>query len=281
MEANASSWLDEVLRGEKSTAQAASETAASADDAEGGLGFMGAERSIGPKSHPQSRPSAETAPGTVIAALDSPRTAETISCAARSIPIAGSAGDEIFIQTFGADAAGARPSGWAGEYPYATLTVENQTPPAGSIHYLAYVKKAGVGKVYFSTRFPKLDGIIDVQFDLRCDDKNKFLLGFYIEKDEDFQQAIHTKILRSESQTAPSIHVHGQPAPYIMGQWVHVRYLIDLTQGEVEGYLDGRHVARRIRLPKTPMHLNTLAIRDNINTTGRLCLGNIRVRKVA
>ncbi|MBI3736607.1 hypothetical protein HY256_08870 [Candidatus Sumerlaeota bacterium] len=120
-----------------------------------------------------------------------------------------------------------------------------------------------------------------MEFDLRCNDKNKFLLGFYIEKDEDFQQAIHTKILRSESQTAPSIHIHGQPAPYMLGTWAHIKYVIDLNDGKVDGYVDDRHVARAVSLPQVPKYLNTLAIRDNINTTGQLFIDNIQVKKIA
>jgi hypothetical protein len=122
--------------------------------------------------------------------------------------------------------------------------------------------------------------VIGVEFDLRCNNKNKFLLGFYIEKDEDFQQSVHTKILLSETQTTPTIHIHGEPAPYLLGSWAHIKYVIDLPKGLVNGYIDGTHIAKDLRLPQAPKYLNTLAIRDNINTTGELLVGNIKIEKL-
>ncbi len=152
--------------------------------------------------------------------------------------------------------------------------------PQGARNFIAYEKSKGAGKVYYSSNFPNTSGIINVEFDLRCNNKNKFLLGFYIEKDEDFQQSVHTKILLSETQTTPTIHIHGEPAPYLLGSWAHLRYVIDLPKGLVNGYIDGTHIARDLRLPQAPKHLNTLAIRDNINTTGELLIGNIKIEKI-
>jgi hypothetical protein len=186
----------------------------------------------------------------------------------------------LLSQDFEGDAVGRRPSGWEGEFPYAELHIATDNPPEGASRYLAYRKLEGVGKVYYSTKFPNASGVLSVEFDMCCNDKNKFLLGFYIEKDEDFSQSIHTNILRSESQTAPSIHIHGQPAPYMLGAWARIKYVIDLNKGKVDGYVDGRHVAKGVPLPSVPKYLNTLSIRDNINTTGELCIDNIKVQKV-
>lgn len=196
-------------------------------------------------------------------------------------PMPSGLNGEAFLMNFEGDSVGQKPATWSGDFAYATLNVQNDTPPDGSSNYLAYNKKEGLGKVYYSTKFPNTSGVVSVEFDLRCNDKNKFLLGFYIEKDEDFQQSIHTKILRSESQTAPSIHIHGQPAPYLLGTWAKIKYVIDLNEGKVDGFVDGRQVAKSITLPQVPKYLNTLAIRDNINTTGSLFIDNITVKKIS
>lgn len=187
----------------------------------------------------------------------------------------------IFMQNFEQDATGQPPPNWAGQYDYATLLVRDDNPPKGTKKYLCYQKKDGTGKAYYSVKFPNTAGTLSVEFDLRCNDKNKFLLGFYIEKDEDFQQSVHTKILRSEAQTAPTIHIQGEPAPYLLGSWAHIKYLINLTEGKVDGYIDSTHIARGLKLPQVPKYLNTLAIRDNVNTTGDLLIANIQVRKIS
>jgi hypothetical protein len=170
------------------------------------------------------------------------------------------------------------PGGWEGDYEYASLTVEGETPPTGANHYLSFQKKVGTGKALYSYRFPEVTGRVEIQFDLRCNDKNKFLLGFYIEKEGDPNQSIHTKILRSEAQTTPTIHMQGESAPYLLGSWANIRYVIDLNDGKVDGYIDNTHVARDLPLQPNPGRLDTLSVRDNINTTGVLLLNNIRVR---
>lgn len=198
-----------------------------------------------------------------------------------AIPAGAELGAAGFAQNFEDDPVGQAPAGWTGSYDYATLTVRDDSPPEGASHYMAYVKKEGAGKAYFSTKFPNVDGVVSIEFDLCCNDKNKFLLGFYLEKDEDFQQSVHTKILRSEAQTAPTIHLQGEPAPYLLGSWAHIKYIVDLNAGKVDGYIDGTHIARGLKLPQTPKYFNTLAIRDNINTTGELLIGNITVEKIS
>lgn len=193
---------------------------------------------------------------------------------------AAAEGAQLLLHNFEQDEIGSFPSGWSGQCDYSNLTVEDTEPPPGTKRYIVYRKGDGAGKVYYSTKFPNTSGILSVEFDLRCNDKNKFLLGFYIEKDEDFQQSVHTKILRSEAQTAPTIHIHGEPAPYLLGSWAHIKYVINLKEGKVDGYIDSTHIARELRLPQVPKFLNTLAIRDNVNTTGELLIANIRVMKI-
>lgn len=182
--------------------------------------------------------------------------------------------------SFESETAGQKPSGWEGEYPYAALTVAADTPPKGTAQYLLFDKKDGAGKALYSYSFAKIGGMVGIEFDLRCNDKNKFLLGFYIEKDGDFQQAIHTKILRSEAQTTPTIHMQGESAPYLLGSWAHIKYVANLTTGTINGWIDGTHVVRDLPLPTIPDYLSTLSIRDNINTTGNLMLANIKIYKV-
>ncbi|MCL5270814.1 MAG: SPOR domain-containing protein [bacterium] len=191
---------------------------------------------------------------------------------------------EVMVETavgcnldFEADAVGQKPSGWEGDYPFARLEVQSETPPKGSHQYLRFVKREGVGKALYTCRFPGIGGKVGIEFDMRCNDKNKFLLGFYFERDGDFQQSIHTKILRSEAQTTPTIHMQGESAPYLLGSWAHIKYIVDLGEGTLNGYIDSTHVARDLKLINNPELLNTLSIRDNINTTGELLLDNIKV----
>lgn len=119
-----------------------------------------------------------------------------------------------------------------------------------------------------------------VEFDLRCDDKNKYLLGFYIEKDEDFRQSIHTIIHRTSPQVAPTLRIQGEPTQYSLGTWRHMKYEIDLNANSVNGYVDGEPVAEKVKLASPPRSINTLSIRDNLATTGVLLVDNIRIMKL-
>ena len=60
----------------------------------------------------------------------------------------------------------------------------------------------------------------------------------------------------------------------------HNKYLVDLEAGKLNGYIDSTHVVRDLPVQQSPSYLNTLSIRDNINTTGVLLLDNIRVYKI-
>ena len=172
---------------------------------------------------------------------------------------------------------GQAPANWQGDYDYAELLVADDTPARGSQQYLRFDKREGSGKAHYHTTFPAVTGRVGIEFDLRCNDKNKFLLGFYVEKNGDFQQAIHTKILRSEAQSTPTIHMQGEAAPYLLGSWVHIKYIVDLDAGTLNGMIDSTHVVRDMPLQPNPGMLNTLSIRDNINTTGVLLIDNIRI----
>ncbi len=185
----------------------------------------------------------------------------------------------FFAQDFSSQDPGENGAGWQGDYDYATLKVSDDAPPAGSARYLRFEKRAGAGSANYVCRFPKASGRVNVEFDIRCDDKNKYLLGFYIEKDEDFKQSVHTIIHRTDSKTQPTIRIQGEPVPYDLGKWVHVKYELNLLAGMVTAFVDGQQVVRDAKLPTNPPFVNTLSIRDNLATTGVLGLANIRIIK--
>jgi hypothetical protein len=144
---------------------------------------------------------------------------------------------------------------------------------------MRFEKRSGSGSAYFSCRFPEIEGKVGVEFDLRCDDKNKYLLGFYIEKDEDFRQSIHTIVHRTSPQVSPTLRVQGEPTQYSLGTWRHMKYEIDLKSNTVNGFVDGTLVASGVKLATPPSSVNTLSIRDNLATTGILLIDNIRIYK--
>ncbi len=186
----------------------------------------------------------------------------------------------VYEQGFDDEEVGASPRGWNGEYEYASLEVVDETPAPDSKHCLRFEKKTGAGSAYYYCRFPDVTGVVQIEFSLRCDDKNKYLLGVYIEKDGDFRQSIHTIIHRTEAQTTPSLRIHGEPVPYLFGSWHKIKYIIDLNDGTLDGYVDDKQVAKRVHLASNPKRLNTISIRDNLATTGILKLDNIRITRV-
>jgi len=177
---------------------------------------------------------------------------------------------------------GATPSNWKGaqeSYTFASLKVGEDTPAPNSTRYLRFEKTEGVGSAYYSCQFPDATGQVAVEFDLRCDQKNKYLLGFYVEKDGDFRQSIHTIVHQPEGKGTASLRVQGEAVSYEMGTWRHIKYVVNLSSGRLSGYVDGKVVLDNIRLTNCPRSLNTLSIRDNIPTTGVLLIDNIRIAR--
>ncbi len=183
----------------------------------------------------------------------------------------------IFEQTFDDEEPGTQPRGWQGEYEYATLVVDTTSPAPGSKACIKFEKRTGAGSAHYVCHFPKASGLVIVEFDIRCDEKNKYLLGFYVEKDEDFKQSVHTIIHRLDSRTPPTLRVQGEPVPYELGTWRHVKYELNLLAGTATAYVDGQEVIRDTRLASNYGYVNTLSIRDNLATTGVLYLDNIKI----
>lgn len=188
--------------------------------------------------------------------------------------------DIIFQQDFDDEPEGAVPKNWRGEYDYASIVISSQTPAPGSTRCLRFEKRTGSGSAYYACRFPEVGGLICVEFDLRCDDKNKYLLGVYVEKDEDFRQSVHTIVHRTSPQVSPTLRIQGEPTSYTLGSWRHLKYEIDLNANRVNGYIDGELVANGVPLASPPKSINTLSIRDNLATTGILLLDNIVIYRI-
>ncbi len=185
----------------------------------------------------------------------------------------------VYEQNFDNEPLGEKPKNWTGDYEYASLVVSNQSPVPGSKQHLKCEKKTGAGSAYYTCKFPDVTGEIEIEFDIRCDDKNKYLLGFYIEKDNDFRQSIHTIIHRTETKAKPTLRIQGEPTPYELKTWRHVRYLINLHNGTVNGYVDNDLVADNVKLASPPRKLNSLSIRDNLATIGVLLIDNVKIIK--
>lgn len=184
-----------------------------------------------------------------------------------------------FEQGFEEESPGEKPNKWKGDYDYASLTVAAEGAN-GSKQCLKFEKKKGTGSAYYACRFPDAGGRVSVEFDLRCDDKNKYLLGFYIEKDEDFRHSIHTVVHKDMSkQNKVTLRLQNESVPYELGTWVHIRYSIDLHRNLVDGYVNEEPVAMGLRLASRPRIVNTLSIRDNLATEGVLLIDNIKIKK--
>ncbi|MBX7247120.1 MAG: SPOR domain-containing protein [Candidatus Sumerlaeaceae bacterium] len=211
------------------------------------------------------------------------------------LPVAAPSGEEVtmvapapvpagdpnnyFVQTFDDLPSGIQPGDWKGDYEYATLTVEDKSGGNGNGRCLKFEKKSGAGSANYTCRFPKASGRVIVEFDLRCDEKNKYLLGFYVEKDEDFKQSVHTIIHRIDSKSQPSLRIQGEPIPYDLGSWRHIKYDLNLMLGLLTAYVDDQEVVKEAKLATSPNYVNTLSIRDNLATTGVFYLDNIKVYK--
>jgi cell division septation protein DedD len=197
-------------------------------------------------------------------------------------PAPGHAPGVFYEQSFEDEVIGAVPQNWHGaqeSYSFATLKVAEESPAANSKRYLRFEKTEGIGSAYYSCQFPDATGQVVIEFDLRCDSKNKFLLGFYIEKDGDFRQCIHASIRQNEATGAAFLRIYGEEIPYEMGTWRHIKYVVNLMTGRLSGSVNGETVLDNIRLTNCPRSLNTLSIRDNIPTTGVLLIDNIRIAR--
>lgn len=183
----------------------------------------------------------------------------------------------FYEQNFNEENAGEMPKNWKGSYDYASLSIVDREDEVGG-RCMKFDKEKGTGSAYYSCRFPDASGRIAIEFDLRCDHKNKYLLGFYIEKDEDFRQSVHTVVHRDISKADKvTLRVQNEPTAYELGKWVHIRMLIDLPRNMIDGHVNGEAVAMGVRLASRPKVLNTLSIRDNLATEGTLLIDNIRI----
>jgi hypothetical protein len=188
----------------------------------------------------------------------------------------------VYEQDFDQEDNGSLPANWKGNYNYASLVVSDTSPAPDSRKCIVFEKEKGAGSAFYSCHFADTSGVIGIEFDLRCDMKNKYLLGFYIEKDEDYRYSIHTVIqyINSGKQsTKPSLRVQGKPVPYNWGDWRHIKYIVNLIDATVDGYVDGELVANGEKLTSCPASLNTISIRDNLATVGKLMIDNIRIYK--
>ncbi|MBN1901703.1 SPOR domain-containing protein [Candidatus Sumerlaeota bacterium] len=188
----------------------------------------------------------------------------------------------IYEQDFDQEQNGSIPANWKGNYNYASLVVSDQSPAPDSRKCIVFEKEKGAGSAFYCCHFAETSGVVGIEFDLRCDMKNKYLLGFYIEKDEDYRYSIHTVIqyINSGKQSAkPSLRVQGKPVPYNWGDWRHIKYIVNLIDATVDGYVDGELIANGEKLASCPTSLNTISIRDNLATVGKLMIDNIKIYK--
>lgn len=183
----------------------------------------------------------------------------------------------LFSQDFAKDPIGKQPANWSGDYEYASLLVEENDGKRA----LRFEKQSGTGSAYYCCRFPDAQGRIAAEFELRCDDKNKYLLGFYIEKDQDFRQSIHAIVHRANPSSPPVLKLQNESVEYEFGTWRTIRLEIDLTRQILDAFVDGKQVLVGTRLTSCPNVVNTLSFRDNLATTGILLVRNIRLYSLA
>ncbi len=191
-------------------------------------------------------------------------------------------GNIIYEQSFDEEDTGGKPANWEGDYNYASLSVSEESPAPDSKKCMVFEKTKGAGSAFYRCHFPNTKSVMGVEFDLRCDSKNKYLLGFYIEKDEDYRYSVHTVIQYIDigaRPSQPSLRIQGKPIAYEWGTWRHIKYIINLIDGTVDGYVDGELVANQEKLISSPSSLNTISIRDNLATVGKLTIDNIRIYK--
>ncbi|MEI7633292.1 MAG: hypothetical protein WCK47_03320 [bacterium] len=188
-----------------------------------------------------------------------------------------SSGDVICELTFDDTPQGTQPTGWQGSFPYAILQAAETQTSSGASTCLKYDKTAAAGNASYVYKFPKTSGKITMEFDIRCDRKNDKLLGFYIERDADAKTSAHVLFHQIGPDSPAALHIQGESVPYELGTWRHIKYVLNLPTGMLSAFVDGREVARDVKLPVNLTYVDTLAIRDNPGTTGALWLANIRI----
>jgi hypothetical protein len=188
----------------------------------------------------------------------------------------------VFTQNFSAAEAGEQPDSWSGDYEFASLKVSTENKASGSEASLRFEKRTGAGSALYSCRFPEAKGNVAVEFDLCCESKNQYLLGIYFEHDGNFRQSVHTVIHVADGGV--SLRLQGKSIDYEFGTWVHVKYLIDLSLGVVDGVVNGQKVATRVPMvsmpeQSSPPSINTISIRDTLASEGVFYLDNIRIQR--
>lgn len=187
--------------------------------------------------------------------------------------------DIIFAQDFESEEAGKLPDNWEGSYDYASLKVVENVECLSGKKCIQYEKNEPKGTAYFYRNTDDLQGSFAIEFDFRCDRKNKYLLGVYLEKDKDFRQSIHT-ILYMVNPSDPKLRIHGESVPYELSTWKKIRYEIDLENKTLNGYVDGQLVLKNSGLPDNLDYINTISIRDNLGTTALMYLNNFKVIRI-
>ena len=186
----------------------------------------------------------------------------------------------LLAQSFDDEPVGASPTHWSGQRrDDVVFEISDVNPAPNSTRCLRYLKTSGTDSVYFSRSFPRVNGVVSVEFDICCPKKNKYLLGVYVERDSDYNQAVRT-VIHCIDPTAASLRMQNEPAPYKMGEWRHVKYVINLYEGKIDGYLDGRAILDQQVFVNKPPFVNTISIRDNHATTGELLLDNLKVERL-
>ncbi len=185
----------------------------------------------------------------------------------------------LFSQDFEEESVGKIPEGWEGGYDYASLQVVDDTECLSGKKCIYYQKDEPKGTAYFYREISPLKGTFSIEFDFRCDHKNKYLLGVYLEKDRDFRQSIHT-ILYMVNPADPKLRIHGESTPYELGNWKKIRYDVDLENQSLSGYVNGRMVMQNAKLPPSLDYINTISIRDNLGTTARMYLNNFKASRL-
>jgi len=239
-----------------------------------------------PVGNPFAAPAAPMPPrpsGEVPAPTDSQQALRRASLAAsmgESSSMMNAGDGPIFSQNFQDTPVGKKPDNWEGQFDISTLEVVDTTNlgtgnrPARA---LKYEKKTANGQVYYHCGIPNARGRVSFEFDLCCLEKNRYLLGIYLEKDKDFRRSLHTIVHLANPRGPASLRLHGTPTNYNMGQWVHVRFDINMHRNTFSAFVDGNKILENEAVDNMPDSINTIAIRDNHPTTGTLLISNLQV----